>query len=1020
MNDADLTALITRLRALRDDFDDTIARAALAQKSDALTSEQAAFVAAQVFGETPPPAPPAGGGDTLSAGNLTQSTVAIGQGATATTEGQATVSGGQVDAPVVGLNLGTIIYQRVPSHDEQQRLNWYLDALANDLRALPLRGLDTQLAGAQGLDLARVYVLLATTMLLPLATGSREALRPYFADDNLTQPAEAYDPEHVLPVAAVLATRVDEADGSARGRGRADDAAPLTLLRAQAATEALADQPRLVVLGDPGSGKSTFVRHLAWALARRGLDQADPATALPGWDAAPPLLPLLLPLRRLAGALAKKAAPVQAVMTLLRATLAAHGVAQPNDLLTDALVRGAVILLLDGLDEVLLEPTAQAVDRATTLQAVQAFATRYPQVRMVVTCRTRAFTDDLQAMLGWPVTTLAPLTLGQVRAFVPAWYGELVAHGHLAHTETERLSDDLIATIAESPRLRAMAASPLLVTLMALLLFRRGTLPRDRPTLYEQILELLLGEWDKVHDGQNLADALGRPDWTTARLRPLLDRLSYDAHAAGSSEDGRGRLGKSQIRDALIEFFEAAKLSEPWGAAGRCLDYIEHRSGLLTPDGPTSYVFAHLTLQEHCAGRHMLLSRDPVAQVLARRDDDRWREPLFLGVGVVQATNPFLVEKVLRVLIDRREQGVAKPVARWYRDLILAAELGVDRDWTYLAEQQVDVAGLQADLRDGLVTLLADRDQPLPVAGRVRAGFLLGDLGDDPRMPVTVEAWQAELAQRSTTFGQPQGYWCAVPGGSYQIGGWDEGEPSATLPLSAFWIARAPITVAQYALFVAEGYGDAAERWWTPEGWQWKQARKRTEPDEWDNARFNGLNQPVIGVNWYEATAFCAWLSERLADVLPAGYGLRLPTEAEWEVAAAYDAQGQRRPYPWGDAEPTPELAISDANELDRAAPVGCCPAGAAACGALDMAGNVWEWASSSYQAYPAEAAQERKDFTTDEGDVPWRGGSWRNYSTYVRCGARNWHPPSDSDDPRGFRVVAAPLVRTNVLNSVF
>ncbi|MBP1466719.1 SUMF1/EgtB/PvdO family nonheme iron enzyme [Candidatus Chloroploca sp. M-50] len=1014
MDESELASVMTTLRTLHAQVGAAAARAALAAM-DTLTPAQAAFVEAEVFGA----AMPAGGGDTLTTGNLTQSTVAVGQGATATTEGQVMVSGGRVYGPTVGVNLGTIIYGRDPRDDERRRLIWYLDALANDLRALPLRGLDTQLAGAQGLDLARVYVLLATTTRLPLATGTREALRPYFADDELTQPAEAYDPELVLPVAAVLATRVDEAEGSVRGRGRADDAAPLTLLRAQAATEALADQPRLVVLGDPGSGKSTFVRHLAWALARRGLDQADPATALPGWDAALPLLPVLLPLRRLAGALATATVDAQTVVTLLRATLAEHGVAQPEDLLTDALVRGAVILLLDGLDEVLLEPTAQAAERATTLHAVQAFATRYPQVRMVVTCRTRAFTDDLQAVLGWPVTTLAPLTLGQVRAFVPAWYGELVAHGHLAQAQAAGLSDDLIATIAASPRLRAMAASPLLVTLMALLLFRRGTLPRDRPALYEQILELLLGEWDKVRDGQNLADALGRPDWTTARLRPLLDRLSYDAHAAGSSEDGRGRLGKSQIRDALIEFFEAAKLPEPWGAAGRCLDYMEHRSGLLAPDGPTSYVFAHLTLQEHCAGRHMLLSRDPVAQVLARRGDDRWREPLFLGVGVVQATNPFLVEKVLRVLVDRREQGAAKPPARWYRDLILAAEVGVDRDWTYLAEQQVDVAGLQADLRDGLVTLLADRDQPLPVAERVRAGFLLGDLGD-PRFPVTVEAWHAELAQRSTTFGPPAGYWCFVPAGSYQIGGWEDDEPAATLPLPAFWIARAPITVAQYAAFVAEGYGDAAQRWWTPKGWRWKQQEQHQQPWGWDDADFNGANQPVIGVSWYEATAFCAWLSERLADVLPAGWTLRLPTEAEWEVATAYDAQSQRRPYPWGDVAPTPDLAISDGSRLDRPAPVGCCPAGAAACGAMDMAGNVDEWTSSRYAGYPGQADQEVKDFTPDKSDVPLRGGSWRNGSTSVRCGARNWYHPYFWDDDLGCRVVAAPLVRTDVLNSGF
>ncbi|PDV96811.1 hypothetical protein [Candidatus Chloroploca asiatica] len=350
MTHDDLMVLVSKLRALAQEWGAAAAHAALATNTT-LTAAQRTFVEAEVFGE----ATPAGGGDTITAGNVTQSTAAIGQGATAQTEGSLTVSG-TVYGPAVALNLGTIIYGRDPRDDERRRLIWYLDALANDLRTLPLRGLDTQLAGAQGLDLARVYVLLATTTLLPLATGSRETVRRYFADDALTKPAEAYDPEHVLPIEAVLHIIPLDAERDSPG---------LILHRAQAATEALYAHPQLVLLGDPGSGKSTFVRHLAWALARRGLDQADPATALSGWDTAPPLLPVLLPLRRLAGALANAAVDAQTVVTLLRATIAGYGVAQPEDLLTDALVRGAVILLLDGLDEVLLEPTAQAAERAT-------------------------------------------------------------------------------------------------------------------------------------------------------------------------------------------------------------------------------------------------------------------------------------------------------------------------------------------------------------------------------------------------------------------------------------------------------------------------------------------------------------------------------------------------------------------------------------------------------------------------------------------------------------------------------
>jgi formylglycine-generating enzyme required for sulfatase activity len=306
-----------------------------------------------------------------------------------------------------------------------------------------------------------------------------------------------------------------------------------------------------------------------------------------------------------------------------------------------------------------------------------------------------------------------------------------------------------------------------------------------------------------------------------------------------------------------------------------------------------------------------------------------------------------------------------------------------------------------------LLAILRDPQQDLHA--RIAAGDALGRLGD-PRVPVAISEWQRELAQRTEQFGTPAGYFCSVRPDTYQIGRWEKNRAGADITLPAFWIARFPITVAQYAPFVAAGYGPDAERWWTKEGWQWK--GRRTRPYRWNEAPYDGPNQPVIGVTWYEAAAFCAWLTERLQDVLPDGYVIRLPTEAEWEAAAAYDAQRQRRSYPWGEEDPDLERAIYDESKLGHPAPVGCCPAGAATCGALDMAGNVWEVTTSSHRGYPAQSGSVKEDFTPNEGDVPWRGASWWNDSTYVRCGARSWDRPDhdiyDSFD-LGFRVVAAP-----------
>jgi len=295
----------------------------------------------------------------------------------------------------------------------------------------------------------------------------------------------------------------------------------------------------------------------------------------------------------------------------------------------------------------------------------------------------------------------------------------------------------------------------------------------------------------------------------------------------------------------------------------------------------------------------------------------------------------------------------------------------------------------------------------VPHEDRLIVGRVLGELGDQ-RFPVSDAEWLTSLARLPTSFtADGDHYWRYVPQGRYRIGGREAGKSVAEHDLAPFWVARLPVTVAQFTHFVAEGYRDDAH--WTPNGLAWR--KNRSEPYGWGNPRYSGANQPVVFVTWYEANACCRWLTARLGDALPQGYALRLPTEAEWEAAAAFVGPEQRRPYPWGDEEPTPARAVYDAWKLDAPAPVGLCPSGAAACGALDMAGNVWEWTSSSYRAYPGAAQQGQEDFTPYESDVPRRGGGYRNNSAYVRCGARDWILPAGGgvNVNYGLRVVLAP-----------
>ena len=211
-----------------------------------------------------------------------------------------------------------------------------------------------------------------------------------------------------------------------------------------------------------------------------------------------------------------------------------------------------------------------------------------------------------------------------------------------------------------------------------------------------------------------------------------------------------------------------------------------------------------------------------------------------------------------------------------------------------------------------------------------------------------------------------------IPAGPFAMGSGDGNQneqPVHQVQVDAFWIDRLPVTVAAYAEYV--------------------EATGRPAPPSWRGAtpRRSHEKYPVVDVTWEEARDFAAWS------------GKRLPTEAEWEKAAAWDdaAQHSRR-WPWGDEWESGRanagsgiLAIfrnRGPNEVGRFS-----PSGDSAYGVSCMAGNVWEWTSSLFLPYPYDPRDGRESLAAAGGRV-LRGGSWSNPPDQARCAARLALPP--------------------------
>ncbi|MBI5294612.1 MAG: SUMF1/EgtB/PvdO family nonheme iron enzyme [Chloroflexi bacterium] len=898
-----------------------------------------------------------------------------GAGAIAQGDGAKAVGKGGV---LVGDHFQGNIYVGEQPENDEQALMIFRRMVMQTTSSMPLRGVDVGASDAtqskNTIGLANVYVDLDTTT---RTLREKEELSHIQGKE-----------ENSLSYESVIR-----------------ETKPISLLQAVSANRSS------VILGDPGSGKSTFVNFLAYCLAAHTLEPTSGwLKHLQGWkEEDADLLPVVVILRDFARAYADalpQKVEVSHIWNFIEDRLKAQNLESAIKPLRAALEAGKAILLFDGLDEV---PTEK--QRIFVRDAVRVFIKRYDQCRYLVTCRVLSYQPPAHGKPDLRLDELSSFEIAEfddekISRFVEAWYSELARLGTVKTEDREALTAKLGEAVQRSD-LRRLSSNPLLLTVMALVHTHKGRLPDARALLYEETIEILLWRWEQIKlggqdDSPRLRQYLMEAGRTDLDLKRFLREIAYQAHSATKPDEKNEALADID-EHSLIKSLSALKRDDQnpdgdWNWARRIVDLMKLRAGLLLERQPGIFTFPHRTFQEYLAGAH-LASQNNFARCAVELTPQKalWREVILYAVGKLVYVAEDLDKPLALVAELCPEKGIDTDLAwgqAWLAGDVLQ-EIGVNR---------VSDSAFGRDLLCRVQSRLTDLIKKGKLAPRERnhAGNTLSTLGD---LRFNPDLWHLPADE---TLG-----FTLIPAGKFLMGNndRDDEKPQHEVPLPDFWMARYPVTVAQFRAFT-----EATK--YSFEYWKYN----------------NTATHPVVAVTWYEALKYTQWLDKELRQhaerqiqsgvknslwqgLAEGKLRVSLPSEAEWEKSARGgsplrsipegrllgDGQGGEV-YPWQGGF-DPDKANTSETKIGDPSVVGCFPAGASPYGLLDMSGNVWEWTRSVYKKYPYQPGDGREEIQSKDARV-LRGGSFFSEASIARCAFRRRGNPVGRLRSFGFRVV--------------
>jgi len=496
---------------------------------------------------------------------------------------------------------------------------------------------------------------------------------------------------------------------------------------------------RLVLIGAPGSGKSTFVDFVVMCMAGEWLgdeqinlqllqtplpkeegDKEEPKPQPWNWGA---LLPIKIELRRFVSVAlaAPEKITSEQVWTYLSQQLP-EDVREYVPMLKERFREKGGMVLFDGLDEI--PDPDQSCPRLKAV--IEDMATCYPKCRIVVTSRPYAYQNPKWQLREFAQATLAPFSEGQIKQFIQGWYGYLRHYYKWSEEIQQARAQQLDQAIFSRHRqMRSLAERPLLLTLMVNLHAKTGRLPEKRAELYEETVKLLLDRWERGRLGQTGAITKSLSEYLETNqddIRRLLDSLAYEAHAHQPQNVGdTANLDGFKLLNGLM------KLTLKKIDTNELLGYLNDRAGILENVAEGIYRFPHRTFQEYMAASYLTSRDDFAAETaeLVRGDTNRWREVALLAGAKASSGMAGAVWQLVDELCVDEAAGPGAAPADLMAGLIAGQAILESANLN-----QVSPAGKKKikRVKGWLEALMVSR---LPVLERVTAGQVLAKLGDE-------------------------------------------------------------------------------------------------------------------------------------------------------------------------------------------------------------------------------------------------------------------------------------------------